>query len=78
SGHLRAAGLDVFEMEPLTLDSPLLTLDNVLVCGHLAGLDEESQRDTLLMSAQTIIALKQGRWPTECVRNLASLRNWTW
>ncbi len=78
SGHLRAVGLDVFETEPLPLDSPLLTLDNVLVCGHLAGLDEESQRDTLLMSAQTIIALKQGRWPTECVRNLASLRNWTW
>ena len=78
SGHLRAAGLDVFEKEPLPLDSPLLSLENVLVCGHLAGLDEESQRDTLKMSAETIITLRQGRWPAECVRNLVGVRDWTW
>ncbi len=78
SGHLRAAGLDVFETEPLPLSSPLLTLDNVLTCGHLAGLDEESRRDTLIMSAQTIIDLHQGRWPTECIRNLSGVRDWKW
>lgn len=78
SGHLRAAGLDVFEREPLPLDNPLLTLDNVLVCGHLAGLDEESQYDTLKMSAETIITLRNGGWPTECVRNLVGVRDWKW
>ena len=78
SGHLRAAGLDVFEKEPLPLDSPLLKLDNVLTCGHLGGLDEESQQGTLVMAAQVIIDLQQGRWPTECIRNLPGVKDWRW
>jgi phosphoglycerate dehydrogenase-like enzyme len=36
-GHLRAAGLDVFPVEPLPLDSPLLELDNVTLTPHTAG-----------------------------------------
>ena len=78
SSHLRAAGLDVFEKEPLPLDSPLLTLDNVLVCGHLAGLDEESQQGTLIMAAQVIIDLHEAQWPTECIRNLPGVKDWRW
>ena len=78
SGHLRAAGLDVFEKEPLTLESPLLKLENVLTCGHLGGLDHESQQGTLVMAAQVIIGLKEGRWPTECIRNLPGVRDWRW
>ena len=78
SGHIRAAGLDVFEKEPLSLDSPLLKLDNVLTCGHVGGLDEESQQGTLVMAAQVIIDLHQGRWPTECIRNLPGVKDWKW
>ena len=78
SGHLRGAGLDVFEVEPLPADSPLLTMNNVLLSGHLAGLDHESQFDTLTMCAETIVSLSQGRWPTECVRNLSGVTNWKW
>ena len=78
SGHLRAAGLDVFEKEPLPLDSPLLKLENVLTCGHVAGLDEESQQGTLRMAAQVIIDLHQGRWPAECIRNLPGAKDWRW
>jgi phosphoglycerate dehydrogenase-like enzyme len=78
SGHLRGAGLDVFEVEPLPGDSPLLKLDNVLMSGHLAGLDHESQHDTLKMCAETIVSLSQGGWPTECIRNLAGVKDWKW
>ena len=78
SGHLRAAGLDVFEKEPLPLDNPLLKLNNVLTCGHLGGLDEESQLGTLSMAAQVIIDLHQGRWPTECIRNQPGVKDWRW
>ena len=78
SGHLRGAGLDVFEVEPLPGDSPLLKMNNVLLSGHLAGLDHESQYDTLTMCAETIVSLSKGGWPTECVRNLAGVSNWKW
>lgn len=37
-GRLGGAGLDVFEREPLPADSPLWTIDNLLVTPHLAGI----------------------------------------
>jgi phosphoglycerate dehydrogenase-like enzyme len=78
SHRLAAAGLDVFEVEPLPLTSPLLTLDNVLVSGHIAGLDDESAHDTSKMCAEIITGLYQGRWPTGCVMNLKGKTGWTW
>ena len=78
SGKLRGAGLDVFETEPLPVTSPLLKFRNVLLAGHVAGLDADSQRDTLLMSADTIVKLHAGEWPAERIRNLPNVKNWTW
>ncbi len=37
AGRLAGAGLDVFEHEPLPADSPLLTMDNVLMAPHNAN-----------------------------------------
>jgi len=38
SGHLGAAALDVFESEPLPRESPLYTLDRVILTPHVSGL----------------------------------------
>jgi len=78
SGHLRGAALDVFDAEPLPLTSPLVRMSNVLLAGHVAGLDIESQRDTLTMAAETILGLSRGEWPAECIQNLKAGTNWTW
>jgi D-3-phosphoglycerate dehydrogenase len=78
SGTLRAAGLDVFDVEPLPTDSPLLELDNILFSGHLAGLDNESHRDTFTMAAETTIGLCNGEWPEFCIQNLKGVTDWSW
>ena len=47
SGHVGGAALDVFQEEPLSLDSPFWTIPNVLVCSHSAGTsDHENERIT--------------------------------
>ncbi len=78
SGQLAGAGLDVFQIEPLPLSSPLLTLDNVLVSGHVAGLDDESLHDTNKMCAELVVKLHKNEWPTGCVQNLKGVTNWKW
>ncbi len=78
SGKVRAAGLDVFETEPLPDSNPLLKMENVLLSGHVAGLDRESHEDTCRMAAQTIITLSQGSWPQACIQNLKGVADWKW
>lgn len=42
SGRIQGAGLDVFEIEPVLKDNPILKLDNVIVTPHAAGKTAES------------------------------------
>jgi len=76
--QIRAAGLDVFEVEPLPVESPLVKMENVLLSGHVAGLDNESHDGTYAMSARTIIGLRDGEWPAECIQNLKESKDWSW
>jgi len=45
NGEIAAAGLDVFEKEPLPADSPLYQLDNVYITPHISGAHPEYNRN---------------------------------
>lgn len=44
SGHLAGAGLDVFAVEPLSHDSPLWDMPNVIITPHSSGASPQSGR----------------------------------
>ena len=58
------AGLDVTDPEPLPLDSPLLTLDNIVVVPHVASASTTTREQMSWMAAQNLVAgLKDERLP---------------
>jgi D-3-phosphoglycerate dehydrogenase len=78
SGHLFGAGLDVFQQEPPDPKNPLLDLENVVLCPHMAGLDEESVVAMAAKAAEGLVAIYQGRWPEGCVVNDKLRPGWRW
>jgi|CXWL01.1.fsa_nt_gi phosphoglycerate dehydrogenase-like enzyme len=78
SGHLRAAGLDVFEQEPPSADNPLFQLDNIVVSPHLAGADETSLVAMGVEAAECIASLYRGIWPDGAVVNDSLKKSFRW
>jgi D-3-phosphoglycerate dehydrogenase len=74
SGHLHGAGLDVFAVEPLPADSPLLAERRIVVSPHAAALTEESMiamgRDTI----DNVFAALDGTLDPSVVVNPSVLR----
>lgn len=78
SGHLFGAGLDVFQVEPPSADNPLLDLENVVLCPHMGGSDEQSVVAMAAKAAEGIVKLYQGTWPEGCVINEKIRPGWKW
>lgn len=78
SGHLRGAGLDVFEQEPPAADNPLLQLESVVVSPHKAGTDEQSAFAMIAEAAECIVQLSRNEWPENAVVNQALRASWNW
>lgn len=64
SGRLAGAALDVYESEPLPMDSPLLHMPQVLLSQHCAGLSKASTDRMALYAAQGIDEVLSGKVPT--------------
>jgi glyoxylate reductase len=61
------AGLDVTEPEPLPLNSPLLSLDNIVIIPHIASASKTSRDQMSWMAAQNLIAGMKGERLPNCV-----------
>ena len=61
------AGLDVTEPEPLPLDSPLLTLDNMVIVPHIASASKTARDKMSWMAAKNLIAGLKGERLPNCV-----------
>lgn len=61
-----AAGLDVYEREPL-FEEELAQLDNVVMLPHIGSATEEARRDMSILVAQNIIDVIEGRVPRTLV-----------
>ena len=67
SGQIFAAGLDVTEVEPIPMDDPLLTLDNITIAPHIASASVATRTKMATMAAANLIAGLKGEMPPNCV-----------
>jgi glyoxylate reductase len=61
------AGLDVTDPEPIPIDSPLLTLDNIVIVPHIASASKTSRGQMSWIAAQNLIAGLKGERLPNCV-----------
>ena len=61
------AGLDVTEPEPIPMDSPLLTLDNIVIVPHIASASKAAREKMSRMAAENLIAGLKGERLPNCV-----------
>ncbi|HYB19817.1 MAG TPA: phosphoglycerate dehydrogenase [Thermodesulfobacteriota bacterium] len=61
TGRLAAAGLDVFDQEPLPANDPILSLPNAVLSPHNSGMTPEAMEKGNEMVVENVIAFLQGR-----------------
>jgi D-3-phosphoglycerate dehydrogenase len=79
-GWIAGAGLDVFEIEPIKPDNPLLKMPNVILSPHNASASARFDPARKRRVGQEIANVLSGRWPMSCVNPTvlpgSSLKRW--
>jgi D-3-phosphoglycerate dehydrogenase / 2-oxoglutarate reductase len=60
TGTIAGAALDVTEEEPISIDSPLLNMDNVIITPHSAWYSEEAMVELRQKAARNIVQVLKG------------------
>lgn len=73
SGVIAAAGLDVFEKEPVSPDNPLLKMDNVVATPHMAGTTWDTWARRANFAFENMERIRRGEAPQAVVKNFDSM-----
>jgi len=65
--QIAGAALDVFEQEPLSSDSPLIAMENVILTSHSVAWTEELFRDMGRIDCEGALAIYRGEIPNHVV-----------
>ncbi len=66
NGVIAAAALDVTEPEPIPQDSPLLELDNIVICPHIASASKATRLRMAEMAVENLLAGLRGERLPHC------------
>ena len=72
--RIAGAGLDVYDVEPMPANHPLLGLDNVVLTPHLGYVTQETYRIFFRQVVENIAAYLDGRIPPRCINPEAAAR----
>ncbi|OLN23693.1 D-glycerate dehydrogenase [Domibacillus antri] len=67
AGEIAAAGLDVFDKEPINADHPFLTMKNVVALPHIGSASKETRMAMMGTCCDNIEAVFEGRHPKTLV-----------
>jgi len=73
-GRIAAAGLDVYEEEPLSPDDPLLELDNAVLLPHIGSASVATRTRMAVLAAENLVAGLQDRPLPHCANPEAGIR----
>lgn len=60
---IHAAGLDVYDREPIDADNPLLQMPNVLALPHIGSATAQTRFDMAMLAARNLVLAVQGQTP---------------
>ena len=67
AGEIAGAGLDVFQVEPIKADHPLLTLPNVVALPHIGSSSTETRTAMIELCIENISSILEGKEPKTLV-----------